>query len=212
MHMTEPMTMNTVIHAAFRRDLRRFDTSLAAFPAGSQERAHALKAAWDFFSYQLHLHHEDEQEFFWPALRELGADESLVGDLHGEHTKMLSALEAADSSMAAFSRDPSAENAEAARAAIAGVRGVVEEHLEHEERDLEPFTVRNKSTPQLKAAAKSARKSHSEGGGTFFAWLSDGIDPDTARALREEVPAPVLFMLTRFGRRNYQRRIASAWT
>ena len=34
--MTEHKTMNTVIHAAFRRDLARFGDALGSFPAGSR--------------------------------------------------------------------------------------------------------------------------------------------------------------------------------
>ena len=210
--MTEHKTMNTIIHAAFRRDLKRFDAALGAFPAGSRRRADQLKAAWDHLAYQLHRHHEDEETFFWPALRELGADNSIVGDLHGEHAVMLRALASGKTAMADLGEDPSADNAEAARTVFSGLFGIIEDHLVHEERDLEPFTASHSGAPQLKAAAASARKSHTEGGGVFFSWLSDGIDDDAARAMRREVPAPVLFMLTRLGRRNYQRRIASAWS
>lgn len=210
--MTDHRTMNTVIHAAVRRDLRRFDGALRSFPSGSERRAHQLKSAWDNLSYQLHHHHEDEENYFWPALRGLGADESLVGDLHGEHAVMLRALQGADSALAALAGDPSADNAAEAAAAVTQLDGVVQDHLVHEERDLEPLAAQHRGSPQMKAAAASARRSHDEGGGVFFAWLSDGIDTDTAAVLRREVPAAVLFMLTRLGRRGYQRRIASAWS
>ena len=210
--MTGQRTMNAIIHAAFRRDLRRFDGALGSFPAGSGERAVQLKAAWDHFAYQLRLHHEDEEAYFWPALRDLGAGEALVGDLHGEHETMLGALQDADVAMAVCAGDPSADNAAAARAAVAQLDTVVQEHLVHEERDLEPLAATHRGTPQMKAAAASARKSHTEGGGPFFAWLSDDIAPDEAAVLRKEIPAPVLFMLSRLGRRGYQRRIAGAWS
>ena len=82
--MTEHQTMNTIIHAAFRRDLARFDAALGEFPDGSQERAAQLVTAWDNFAHQLHHHHQDEETIFWPAFRELGADEALTSDLGGE--------------------------------------------------------------------------------------------------------------------------------
>lgn len=59
--MTEQRTMNSIIHAAFRRALRCFDGALAPFPAGSGEGAVQSKAAWDHLAYQLRLHHEDEE-------------------------------------------------------------------------------------------------------------------------------------------------------
>ncbi len=210
--MTEHKTLNTVIHAAFRRDLARFDQALSSFPAGSRKRADELSTAWDNFAAQLHKHHEDEETIFWPALRELGADESMVGDLGGEHARMLGALDAASTTMTAFHADPSAGNTAAARTAIAELKDTVESHLAHEERDLEPFAASQLSTPQMKAAQAAVRKSHKGGVGTFFAWLMDGRDPDVAVAMRHEVPAPVLFVISRVAGRDYNRRIAPVWT
>lgn len=46
--------------------------------------------------------------------------------------------------------------------------------------------------------------SEPEAAGTFLAWLNDRSDPGAARALRREVPAPVLFLILRFGGRQGQ--------
>ena len=210
--MTEHQTMNTIMHAAFRRDLGRFDHALAAFPAGSHARADQLHAAWANYAYQLHHHHEDEENIFWPAFRELGADESLVGDLDGEHARMLAALDVATSSMQVFHADPSADNTQKARAAIAELGNVLLEHLEHEEQDLEPFAMSHSKAPQVKAAKRAVRKAHAGNTGTFMAWLQDGADTDTIAALRHEVPAPVLFLVTKVGGRRYHREIAPTWS
>ena len=137
--MTEHKTMNTVIHAAFRRDLARFDDALGGFPAGSRTRADQLEGAWDNFSYQLHHHHDDEETIFWSELRQLGASESLMGELESEHAHMLSALDAADAAMKAFHGGPSEENASTAHSTITDLGGVILSHLAHEERDLEPI-------------------------------------------------------------------------
>src|SRR5688572_24472051 len=134
--------MNTIIHAAFRRDLARFDGALGAFP-GSQARADQLWAAWDNYAHQLHQHHEDEETIFFPALQEVGAEESLVGDLDGEHKRMAAALEAATTAMQALRQSPSADNTSAAREAVTAFGAILNEHLAHEERDLEPFAVAN---------------------------------------------------------------------
>ncbi len=112
-----------------------------------------MKAAWDHLAYQLRLHHEDEEAYFGPALRELGADEALVGDLHGEHVVMLQALQSADVAVATFAGDASADNAAPARDAVARLDTVVDEHLVHEERGLEPLAATHRGTPQMKTAA-----------------------------------------------------------
>ncbi|HUR24071.1 MAG TPA: hemerythrin domain-containing protein [Acidimicrobiales bacterium] len=208
--MTEHRTLNTVIHAAFRRDLQRFDDALDRFDGGSRARADQLSAAWDHFSYQLHRHHQDEESFFWPAFAQLGVDTTVVDDLQGEHDAMVRALHAADAAMKAFGADPSATNAGTARHAVVELHLVLDGHLAHEERDMEPFSATHKSTKQHKAAEAAARKAHTEGAGTFFSWLGDGCNVETARAIRREVPAPVLFVMTRLGGRRY-RNIAQAW-
>jgi hypothetical protein len=209
--MTDHKTMNTIIHAAFRRDLARFDGALGSFPAGARKRADQLAGAWSNFSDQLHHHHQDEETIFWPALRELGADEPLMGELEDEHAQMLSALDAADAAMKAFHSGPSEDSASTARATITNLGGVIESHLAHEERDLEPVAAAHSAPPQMKAGVKAVRKAHKGNAGTFFTWLLDGADPDAKAGLRREVPPPVLFVVTRIGGRDYTRRIAPTW-
>ena len=69
--MTE-MSMNKVIHGAFRRDLDRFITALDSFQAGDQRRADELNKAWANFDDQLTHHHKGEHETAWPALEQVG--------------------------------------------------------------------------------------------------------------------------------------------
>src|SRR3954452_16103314 len=209
--MAEHQTMNTIIHAAFRRDLARFDAALGRFRGGSQERAEQLVTAWDNFAHQLHHHHRDEETIFWPAFRALGAEESLTSDLGGEHARMLTALDHADEVVRRLEEDPAARQAAAARAAIGELGEVLLEHLEHEERDLEPWAAARKETPELKAAAVEVRKAHKGGAGTFVAWLLDGASPEDAEALRQEIPGPVVSVLRAVPGRHYRRRVASLW-
>lgn len=208
---TEHRTMNTVIHAAFRRDLRRLGEALERFPVDSRPRADQITAAWDNVSFQLHVHHQDEENLFWPAFLELGVDPGLVAELESEHGQMIDALNDAEQAMATFSTNPSAINVAAAHAAVVELARVLGDHLTHEERDLEPFGAEHHDTRQHKAAVAKARKSHTEGAGTFFAWLADTDDPAIAAALRREVPRPVLFLLTTLGGRSYKRCAAAAW-
>ncbi len=210
--MTEHLTMNTVIHAAFRRDLTRFDAALADFPDGSQHRADQLVAAWDNYAHQLHHHHQDEETIFWPAFRELGADASLTSDLGGEHARMLAALDHADQVVRRLSDDPSASRAADARAAIGELGEVLNEHLAHEEAELEPWAAGVSDTPQFKAARVAVRKAHQGEGGTFVAWLLDGASADDVAGLKKEIPAPVVRVLNAVPGRHYRKNIASVWT
>ena len=75
--------MNTVIHAAVRRDLGRFTAALESFPVGSEQRAEDLNRAWQHLDHQLYHHHHSEETIFWPALGEVGADPTLVERARG---------------------------------------------------------------------------------------------------------------------------------
>lgn len=209
--MTGHRTLNTVVHAAFRRDLARFDAALAAFPEGDRSRAEALAGAWDNFEAQLRQHHDDEEHHFWPALRELGAEEAVVGDLDGEHAAMLVTAAEAGTAVHAVTGDPSTAAAAHARRRVADLGRLLLAHLEHEERDLEPFSASRHGTPQVRAAQKAVVRSHLRTIGTFIAWLSDDADEAAMAQIRRDLPAPVLFLVSRLGGRSYRRHIAPVW-
>lgn len=209
--MTEHKTMNTVVHAAVRRDLGRFDNALASFPADSKPRADQLKRAWDNFEEELHYHHTYEETLFWPALQEIGIDLSLVEDLDGEHDAMREALAAGSVAMARFHQNPTADEADLARKAVAHLSDVLLAHLAHEERDLEPISIKYHDSAPMKVALKKVQKAHQGRMGNFFAWLQDGATANDKAGLRKQIPAPVVFVITTIAGRHYRRDIASVW-
>src|SRR3954453_1908508 len=89
---TPSMSMNKVIHRAFRRDLERFRRALEAFPDGDRDRAAALHRAWVNFDAQLTDHHEGEHEIAWPALKAIGIAEPTISTFDAEHERMAADL------------------------------------------------------------------------------------------------------------------------
>ena len=209
--MTEHLTMNTVVHAAFRRTLTRFDHALAAFPDGSQPRADQLGRAWDFFEQELHHHHDYEEEYFWPALQQTDADLSSLAELDAEHGAMRAALERASRAMGTLRSGPTATAAGAARAAVAELAEVLLDHLAHEERDLEPVSAAYQDAPPMKAALAQVKKAHLKHLGNFVEWLEDGADASDLAAMRKELPPPVIFLFGKIAGRRYRRQIAPTW-
>jgi iron-sulfur cluster repair protein YtfE (RIC family) len=204
--------MNTVIHSAVRRDIGRFGDALEAFPVGSRQRAVQLDAAWRHLDGQLYHHHHGEETIFWPALCDLGADESLVGDLGGEHERMAEAMSWTRAAMSTLAVEPSEEHVDDAKAAFAALREVIETHFAHEERDLEPMMARAVDTPQFKRAQSEIRKTQSlPAAGAYLAWLLDEADPDARAFVSHEIPRPVLFVVSRLFGRSYNRVAAAAW-
>jgi len=152
------MSMNRVIHGAFRRDLQRFEDALAAFSDGDAGRTEQLWTAWANFDDQLTRHHVGEHEIAWPTLRQLGLSEDLLTQWDAEHDRMAEALRAADEAMRTLRGSPSAANAQAARDATAKLSAIALEHLDHEETELEPFYLAKKDTPEIKAMVRKFAK------------------------------------------------------
>src|SRR4051794_11144788 len=120
--MTTPkMSMNKVIHCAFRRDLRRFRAALDEFRDGDTARATALHTAWVNFDQQLTEHHEGEHEVAWPALKAIGVPDSSITTFDEEHDAMAAALHTAGEAMDTLARTATSSDASAAAAAMAAL-------------------------------------------------------------------------------------------
>ena len=208
--MTE-MSMNRVIHSAFRRDIDRFENALKAFPAGNSHRAAELWTAWANFDNQLTEHHTGEHEIAWPTLRTMGVRDELITQWDSEHERLAEALHATDSAMRTLRGSPTAANAQAAAEAITMLRTVAAEHLDNEEAELEPFYLANKNSPELKAMGRKFGRVSPPVAGTFFAWLADGATSDEKAALKQNVPAPVVTIIGGIFGRSYRRTVAPVW-
>ena len=210
--MAEHLTMNTVIHAAVRRDLRRFTAALDTFPVGSKERASELSRAWQHLDGQLYHHHHSEETIFWPALREVGADESLVTDLGGEHDRMAEAMKNTSAAVAELVADPDQAQVEQTRQAFVALEQAVETHFAHEEAELEAFSASVSDTAPMKKAQEQVRKTQSPVQlGGYLAWLQDEADPEALAYLRKAIPRPILAVVSRLLGRRYRQQIASVW-
>jgi Hemerythrin HHE cation binding domain len=209
--MTE-LSMNKVIHGAFRRDLDRFITALGSFPAGDQRRADELNTAWANFDDQLTYHHEGEHETAWPALQKVGVSTDLLATMDAEHDTMAQALAVTRAAMADLVRTPGRVQADCARAAFENLRAATVAHLDHEEAEIEQLYLDNKDHPAIVEMGKTFAKVSPARGGRFFAWLLDGASPDERAALNGSVPGPVLKIVTAIFGRGYRKNVATVWS
>jgi len=205
------MSMNKVIHAAFRRDLQRFLDALSAFRDGDKARAAQLGTAWDNFDAQLTDHHEGEHEIAWPALTSVGVTQETLDQMDAEHDRMAEALTATRGAMTTFRSTASGADAAATRASFEQLRAVTVEHLDHEEAELEPVYQANAEGPEIKAMGKQFAKVSPAKGGRFFAWLTDGAGPEEMAAITGSIPKPVLTIISGIFGRSYRRDVASVW-
>ncbi len=207
------MSMNKVMHCAIRRDLRRFNEALAGFPDGDRRRASDLHRAWENFDAQLTHHHEGEHEIAWPALRSLGVEESLIGQLDDEHDRMAAALAEARSAMDRFGTSASRADADLAAEAMGRLQLATVTHLDHEEAQLEPVFAEHAGSQALKdMSTKFGRSQPMGAAGVYMAWLQDGAAQEESAALRSSIPGPVVTVLSKVFGRRYHREVAPVWS
>jgi hemerythrin-like domain-containing protein len=206
------MSMNKVIHCAFRRDLRRFRSALAMFPDGDKARASALHTAWVNFDHQLTEHHEGEHEVAWPALKALGVADSSIATFDEEHDAMAAALRTAGAAMDTLARTATAADAQSAATAMAALDEATTTHLDHEEQEIEQLLHDKEEDPVVKQMGKQfSRRSSLPVAGVFFAWMEDGASPDERAALRQSVPGPVIAIIGGIFGRRYRKEVAPVW-
>jgi hemerythrin-like domain-containing protein len=205
------MSMNKVIHGAFRRDLERFIAALGRFTPGDQARAQQLGRAWANFDDQLTFHHEGEHEIAWPALQAVGVTGDVIAAMDAEHETMAEVLAQARTAMGALTRTASGADCAAALSAIRELQVVTSRHLDHEEAELEGLYLSKRDTPEMKAMGRAFGKVSPARGGRFFAWVLDGASPDEQAAVRHEVPGPVLSIIGGVFGRGYRKDVASVW-
>jgi hemerythrin-like domain-containing protein len=209
--MTAPMTMNRLIHAAVRRDLDRLHDALGSVRDGDRTRAAELARAYENLHVQLTHHHEGEDTHVWPMLAKVGVGQELLGAMQEEHHAMADALTESEGAMATYAASGSGADAAAAQGSIARTREVVEQHLTHEENELEPQLKPHLETPEWKVVEKKLSRQPPKVAGTFFAWLTDGMSDPGRAYLRSTVPTPVVTILSRTFGRKYHKEIAPVW-
>jgi hemerythrin-like domain-containing protein len=205
------MTMNRVIHAAVRRDLARLESALGSARDGDRAGAKQLEKAYANLHRELTHHHEGEDDLIFPFLSKVGGASDLLRAMADEHHAMAAALAETRAAMAGYASSGSATDAGRARISVARTQAVVDQHLTHEENDLEPLLGPHLETSAWKAVEKQLRPRSPAVTGRFLAWIQDGMTDEGRTYLRSTIPPPVTFVLSRLVGRAYHRDIAPAW-
>jgi len=209
--MSEPLTMNQVIHGAVRRDLDRLATALEQLREGDRSRAQGLERAYTNLHVQLTHHHEGEDRHLFPVLPAFGVGAPLIAAMESEHQAMSDALAETATAMRALADRGSSTDAAAASESVVRTRSVVNGHLGHEEGELEPLLRRHLESPEWKAVEKKLSRQPPGVAGRFFAWLTDGMAEEHRASLEATVPTPVVIVLSRVFGRAYYRDVAPVW-
>ncbi len=209
--MVAELSMNQIIHAAVRRDVARTERALRAMTAGDADRVKRIQRGWAHLVAQLSEHHQQEDAWVWPYLRTQDVEPALLDTMESEHQDLGAALRSGTKALESVAAEPTHQNASAAADTIAEAGRVVGGHLDHEERDIEPVIRALSEEPGWKAVEKKFRQGGPTRAGAMMAWLQDGAGQRERTALKQTIPAPVVFMLARIGGRGYTRDVAPVW-
>ena len=124
--------------------------------------------AWANFDLQLTDHHEGEHEIAWPALESVGVTRETIAQMDAEHETMAAALAEARTAMSSLSSTAGQGEAETALSALMHLRDVTVEHLDHEEREIEPIYLANAEGPEMKEMGKKFSRTSPAKAGVFF--------------------------------------------
>ncbi|MER7684730.1 hemerythrin domain-containing protein [Streptomyces sp. NPDC097610] len=196
---TVDLTVMYAAHDAFRRDLERLGDAAAHGTAFTPQ----VRAGWDNFRHQLHIHHTAEDSDLWPRVERNVAgrprDVALLAEMEAEHALLDPRLTAVDAAL----KDRSAE----LPALVRTLASALDDHLAHEEESALPL-IREVLTPaDWGAFTGRIRKTQGvRGAALFVPWIVDGAPPaDRARFLGA-LPPPVRVLNKLFWEAGYRRR------
>jgi hypothetical protein len=127
----------TAVHKTFRLATTRLVDATDKLSASALQPV--IGSRWGFYAAVLHHHHHNEDEMLFPALLavrpEMG---TLVDKLVDDHRGLVSSIDAVDTAVAAFEKEPDADRQKAVHDGIVVVRDVFFPHLDIEDTQLTP--------------------------------------------------------------------------
>ncbi|SEK86545.1 hemerythrin domain-containing protein [Streptacidiphilus jiangxiensis] len=186
-------------HDAFRRDLGRLERAVTAGRAATPE----VRAGWENFKRQLHVHHTVEDAELWPRVQRAvagrPADLALMGEMEAEHAKLDPLLVAVDKAMAV--------NAPDLPSLVGELSQVLRDHMKHEEESALPLIQEVLTLKDWGAFRGGMAKAQGpKGAAVYIPWIMDGVNNQGREEFLAEMPAPVKVINKLFWESRYQKR------
>jgi hypothetical protein len=178
-------TMMYVTHDALRRDVGRFAEAVAAGRAESP----AVRAGWENFRAQLHVHHTVEDDDLWPRLyRAVGGQPeqlAMLEEMEAEHAVLDPMLESVETALMGGDASALGERVDALAVALDG-------HLRHEETSALPLIQAVLTPKDWKGFGAAMRRAQGlKGAGVYVPWIVDGASAADRKRFFAVLPAPL---------------------
>lgn len=185
-------SMNTNMHAAFKREIARIKAGLAKADLGDSAVRTKLAARYSFFSETLHHHHEGEDTYLFERVKPKAtpAQVAVLDQMEAEHAEMLEVLTSLDTEFKTLSAETDKVALNNQFDALATVLG---QHCAHEEAEGIAIVQQYITEADMKEFMKFNRSG--ESANFVLPWVCDGADPDVQQSVWGMIPAPVRVFL-----------------
>lgn len=202
MTVMEDASMNTNLHAAFKREIARIKSGLQRIDLADTNARQGLARRYEFFSQSLHHHHQGEDRYLTGTVRSSAdpAEVEVLDQMESEHQTMLATLNLLDEQFTSLS-------AESDKAAISDnfdlLLSSLSQHCDHEEAVGVPIVQKYLTEDAYKEFMQYNRKAPNAS--LVFPWVCDGADPAVASQTWGVLPGPVRLIVKPMMSRKYQR-------
>ncbi|WP_028798608.1 hemerythrin domain-containing protein [Streptomyces sp. 142MFCol3.1] len=197
--MSIDLTVMYAAHDAFRRDLERLGKAAADGTAFSPP----VRAGWENFRKQLHIHHTAEDSDLWPRVQRKvegrPEDLALLAEMEAEHGRLDPQLAAVDAALTTRLNE--------LPRLVRALTITLDDHLAHEERSALPLVQEVLTPADWGAFTGRIRETQGlRGAALFVPWVVDGAPPADRARFFGTVPPPVRVLNRLFWEAGYRRR------
>ncbi|WP_326599920.1 hemerythrin domain-containing protein [Streptomyces sp. NBC_01803] len=186
-------------HDAFRRDLERLEAAAVAGKTDTPE----VRAGWENFKHQLHIHHTVEDERLWPTVQSKVGDKpepnELLREMEAEHGQLDPVLTAVDEALAAKSPDLIEK--------IKELGAVLGFHMKHEEESALPLIQETCTNADWTNFAKGMAQAQGiKGAAVYIPWILDSISAADRQKFLVNMPPPARALNKLFWESRYHKK------
>lgn len=186
-------------HDAFRRDLDRLAAAVTAGRAASPE----VRAGWENFKRQLHVHHTVEDAELWPRLERAVVgrpdDQTLLKEMEAEHGALDPELKSVDEGIVKQTADLADR--------VRRLATVLGDHMKHEEEAALPLIQEVLTVKDWDAfRGGMARAQGPRGAAVYVPWIMDSAGAGDRKRFLDAMPGPVKVLNRLFWESSYQKR------
>lgn len=190
------------LHRVFRNALDNAPQYVGTAQDGDAERAEVVGSYYAHVLELLHHHHEGEDALLTPRLLERAPEHAeLISRIASQHDSVLGALDAADSAIADWRANPSAEARDALVDSLATLNATLVPHLDEEEREILPIAAQHINVAEWgEMPAEGMKAFRGDKMWLLLALVQEQMTPAQIANMEAHMPPPVAEMWNGPGR------------